>query len=293
MRRMTILLAAMAALLLVPAAQAFALGTITIGAEGNGSGEVVGINGFGGTPNLACKYSPPGSVTGTCSTELSGEPGFEGIEMEAVPAAGSEFGGWVKEDPSFEAITTGSCPNISEYPKKTLTTYCGAYEVEEEEPAWQATAIFCTEGTASWEYEVHNNSPRFKFEGCEEASGPELTVTKEGGEGTIASNPAGIECGGKCSASFTEGSKVTLTASPASGYMFSSWKGCDKGGAIGRQCTVTMSAAKAVVAKFIPSYSVSVTKAGSGLGKVQLPRAASCAWSTAHPTARNSKAEPR
>ena len=96
-----------------------------------------------------------------------------------------------------------------------------------------------------------------------------LTLTKEGGEGTVVSNPAGINCGGACSASFESGKALVLTASPAAGYLFVSWKGCDTGGANGRQCTVTMSKAKAVVAKFIPSYTIAVSKEGPGLGKVQ------------------------
>ncbi len=45
-----------------------------------------------------------------------------------------------------------------------------------------------------------------------------LTVAKAGtGSGTVASSPAGISCGTACNASFTSGTSVTLTASPASG----------------------------------------------------------------------------
>lgn len=102
-------------------------------------------------------------------------------------------------------------------------------------------------------------------------NGPELTVTKDGtGDGTVVSNPAGIECGGECSAKLVDtGEKVTLTASPDSESLFVSWKGCEKGGANGRQCTVTMDVAKTVVAKFTKAYDVEVNSEGSGLGKVQ------------------------
>jgi len=96
-----------------------------------------------------------------------------------------------------------------------------------------------------------------------------LTLTKEGtGNGTVVSSPAGIECGATCDAEFVEGTKVTLTASPDSESQFVSWKGCEAGGAVGRTCKVTMDKAKTVIAKFIQAYDVSVTRKGTGLGKV-------------------------
>jgi hypothetical protein len=103
-----------------------------------------------------------------------------------------------------------------------------------------------------------------------EASEFTLNVTKEGtGDGTVVSNPAGIECDPTCSADFNTGT-VTLTASPDSESLFVSWKGCDVGGANGRQCKVTgtANAIKNVSAKFTTAYDVSVSRKGTGLGKV-------------------------
>ena len=51
------------------------------------------------------------------------------------------------------------------------------------------------------------------------SSGYTLTVTKAG-SGTVTSAPAGIACGATCSATFTSGTAVTLTAVPAAGYSF-------------------------------------------------------------------------
>src|SRR5436305_14636225 len=45
------------------------------------------------------------------------------------------------------------------------------------------------------------------------------------GSGTITSAPAGINCGPTCSASFSAGTSVTLTATPASNDSFSGWSG--------------------------------------------------------------------
>jgi streptogramin lyase len=99
--------------------------------------------------------------------------------------------------------------------------------------------------------------------------GPTLTVNKEGtGDGTVVSNPAGIECDPTCSAEFETGQEVILTASPDADSLFVSWKGCDKEGVNGRQCKVTMTGDKTVSAKFTTAYDVSVTRKGTGLGKV-------------------------
>jgi DNA-binding beta-propeller fold protein YncE len=98
--------------------------------------------------------------------------------------------------------------------------------------------------------------------------GPPLTLNIEEGEGTVVSNPAGIECVGaaptSCESEFEENEAVTLTASPAPGFLFKGWKKCDKGGAVGRQCTVTMSEAKEVGAKFIASFDVTLQNGGGG-----------------------------
>jgi Divergent InlB B-repeat domain len=97
-----------------------------------------------------------------------------------------------------------------------------------------------------------------------------LSVTKNGtGSGSVSSNPAGIVCGATCSANFTSGANVALTATPASGSSFTGWGGaCSGTGA----CSVTMSANQSVTATFnttppppqIGSVSFEVTGLPSG-----------------------------
>ncbi|MDY0013038.1 MAG: InlB B-repeat-containing protein [Rhodocyclaceae bacterium] len=68
--------------------------------------------------------------------------------------------------------------------------------------------------------------------------------------GTVTSSPTGISCGTGCasaSSSYTAGTVVTLTATPASGYSFAGWSGACSGTG---SCVVTMSAAKSVTANF-------------------------------------------
>ncbi len=77
---------------------------------------------------------------------------------------------------------------------------------------------------------------------------PALTVTKAGtGSGTVTSSPAGINCGGTCTASYVSGTSVTLTAATAAGSTFAGWSGACTGTAT---CTVSMTAARSVTATF-------------------------------------------
>ncbi len=90
-----------------------------------------------------------------------------------------------------------------------------------------------------------------------------LTVTVSGANGTVSSSPSGISActssGGTCSASFTSGTVVTLTASPGviSGTniwaIFTGWSGACSSASIGGygNCLVTMSAAESVTATFL------------------------------------------
>jgi len=76
-----------------------------------------------------------------------------------------------------------------------------------------------------------------------------LAVSKIGsGGGTVTSNPAGINCGATCSASFASGTVVALSAAAAGGSAFIGWAGCDS--TSGASCSVTMNAARNVSATF-------------------------------------------
>lgn len=101
----------------------------------------------------------------------------------------------------------------------------------------------------------------------------DLTANIEEGEGAVVASPSGPECAGTapelCSEIYVENETVTLTASPAPGYAFKGWRHCDQGGVNGRQCTVTMSSAKEVGARFVKAWNLLASKAGNGSGKVQ------------------------
>ena len=76
-----------------------------------------------------------------------------------------------------------------------------------------------------------------------------LTVVNNGG-GTVTSLPAGIACGSTCTATFSSGTSVVLSAAPSSGYSFSGWAGACIGAGT---CMATLSTARTVTATFTPS----------------------------------------
>jgi hypothetical protein len=104
-----------------------------------------------------------------------------------------------------------------------------------------------------------------------------LSVTKSGsGSGTVTSNPAGINCGSTCSAQFTGGTPVTMTATADAGSTFTGWSNgtgsvtCTGTGT----CAATLNATSAVQATFVlnvTQFSVTpgTATANGGGGTVQ------------------------
>ena len=74
-----------------------------------------------------------------------------------------------------------------------------------------------------------------------------LAVAKEG-EGTVGSDPGGIDCGAACSRPFVAGTNVTLRAAPAPGWRFVEWRGDCSGSA--PTCSVVMASPKSATAAF-------------------------------------------
>ncbi len=95
-----------------------------------------------------------------------------------------------------------------------------------------------------------------------------LSVVRAGaGSGSVSSAPAGISCGGDCSAVYDYGTVVVLTAHAATGSDFTGWSGACSGSS--STCTVTMTAARSVSANFVlRRYPVEVTRDGAGSGSV-------------------------
>ena len=79
------------------------------------------------------------------------------------------------------------------------------------------------------------------------ATPPTLAVVVVGA-GTVTSQPAGIACPGKCTATFAAGTSVVLTATRQNSSTFLRWGGSCTGTGT---CTVTMATLMAVAAQFV------------------------------------------
>ncbi len=95
-----------------------------------------------------------------------------------------------------------------------------------------------------------------------------LSVSQLGtGTGTVTSSPAGINCGATCSAAYSSGSSVTLTAAANPGSTFTGWSGAGCTGT--GSCIVSMTSAQSVTASFaLGDFALSVNKSGTGTGSV-------------------------
>lgn len=121
----------------------------------------------------------------------------------------------------------------------------------------KVTAWFKTTATAGVLSNVGTGSPnRLLFTG---AVAPlpayTLTVAKAGtGSGTVSG--LGIACGTDCAETLSQGSTVTLSATPAGGSTFAGWSGACTN--LVGSCTVTMDAAKTVTASFTAAPAISM-----------------------------------
>lgn len=106
------------------------------------------------------------------------------------------------------------------------------------------------------------------------------------GSGQVVSQPAGIDCGTTCSASFPVGASVVLTPTPAAGQTFSAWGGVCAGA--GATCTVVMSEARSATASFAPvpavQWTLDLSVAGSGVVR-SAPAGIDCGSSCSAPFA--------
>ena len=118
--------------------------------------------------------------------------------------------------------------------------------------------------------------------GSSEPPNPVQVSVTLSGSGTVTSSPAGINCGTTCSQTFSAGTQVTLSATPATGFSFGGWSGSCTGTG---PCVLPTSGAQSVTASFTGSgpLQVTVTLAGSGKGTVSsAPAGIDCGATCTH-----------
>jgi hypothetical protein len=210
-------------------------------------------------------WSGPCSGTGTCIVSMdaarSVDARFDRTRFAVTVSKAGTGGGTVSSAPA--GIDCGSTCSAS-YDAGATVTLTAAADVSSTFAGWSGACVGtggCTV-TLDAAKSVGATFTRLLYT---------LTVSRNAG-GTVVSSPAGIYCGASCSAQLDAGVAVTLSAIPDSGATFAGWSGaCSGTGA----CTVTMSAAKSVTARF--AYPVSVGRAGTGAGTVtSSPAGISC-----------------
>jgi phospholipase C len=220
------------------------------------------------------------SCPGTCSANF---PSGTQVTLTATAASGSTFAGWTgactgtstctltltanttvnaEFDTStpppvqLTVTTTGSgtgtvtsnptgisCPGTcsANYPSGTQVTLTAAADSGSTFAGWSGACSGTSTCTLTL---TANTSVGAEFD----APKVTLTVQPAGtGSGTVTSNPAAISCPGQCSAQFTSGTQVTLSAMAATGSSFTGWSGSCTGTA---DCTMTLTADTTVTATF-------------------------------------------
>lgn len=108
------------------------------------------------------------------------------------------------------------------------------------------------------------------FFGCS-GSTSTLVVTQKGtGSGTVASKPAGIDCGKTCLGGFAKGAAVTLTAAPSPDSTFGGWSGDCAGNETSTSVTLNVDKSCAATFNLLPPMqsSLIISKTGAGEGAV-------------------------
>ncbi len=237
--------------------------------------------------------SAPSGISCTTNCNTSFAPGTS-VSLTATPASGSQFIGWSGACSGSSSPCSVNMANPAlvtanfSLPSFALTVSKSGNGSVTSTPAGIDCGATCSATYTSGSLVNLTATPAAGYlfsgwSGCTSSSGTTCSVTltaaktvaatfapstyalnvSKTGNGSVASSPAGIDCGTTCSGSFTNGSNVTLTATPATGYVLSGWTGCTS--ASGTSCNVTMSAAKSVAATFAPANStLTVSKTGSG-----------------------------
>ncbi len=120
-----------------------------------------------------------------------------------------------------------------------------------------------------------------------------LEVFNQTGNGSVSSDPAGIDCGSDCSEYYLVDTPIRLTAHPAPGYAFAGWRMYHTVGFTcegqATPCTFSMNGYKHTAAYFAPAADLTLDFGGNGTGTVKIsPTGESCGASCARAVATGS-----
>jgi hypothetical protein len=250
-----------------------------------------------GPKTLTAQKSGSGTITGgsagidcgsTCSASFDDA---SQVTLTADPSPGYRFAGWsgcasVSGSQCTVSMTQDRTVSASFIAQRTLTAQRSGQGTVTGSPAGISCGTTCSSTVDDGTQVVltANSASGYAFRGwsgCDSVSGNHCIVTlgsdrsvsaafvaqrtltvQRSGAGTITSSPAGISCGSACTATVDDGTQLTLTATPSSGYGFRGWTGC--GSVSGNQCTLTIGSDTAVSASFAPERSLTAQSIGSG-----------------------------
>lgn len=205
------------------------------------------LNGYSATfgPNYSTVTVTVNNINNDSYTRTTGTLKIEYWAALAAPARGASFTGYrLATFSSIAALAPRTYySNVVRSSNMTVPpdgTYWFVLILLEYDPAHCSAADgFCMVDNLVGSQRTFGNPPPSAYR---------LTVSSSG-SGSVTSNPAGISCGSTCSATFSAGSSVTLSATPGAGNVFSGWSGACSGTA---GCTVTMNGDVTVGAAFSP-----------------------------------------
>ncbi len=199
--------------------------------------------------NVLAKSSISGAVYAVCLPTGSGAPTASQIKA-GLDSTGTPLAGGLKGSAALIAQTEGSI-------LFTTLSPGGEYDIYVVFEDLQPTLTQVP-------YLLRLNQP---------ASVPQTLTVSVSGVGTVisssatAGSPSDITCNsGSCSASYPEGSTVTLTASP-SWYSTTGWGGVD--GSTTNSATVTMNSKRTVTAHFAAAQNVQVSNPAGYHGSIK------------------------
>jgi hypothetical protein len=146
------------------------------------------------------------------------------------------------------SINCGSTCTSTPFPSTTLVTLTATASAGSAFTGWSG-ACTGTAGCTVTMSQTRNAIATF----ASDPTAHTLTVSLGGSSGgSVSSNPSGIACPPACTASFTGGAAVTLSAGPDAGGGFLVWRGACTGSTA--SCSTTMSANRTTTAVFRKLY---------------------------------------